>query len=153
MENRPFELDIIYYIKSLNRLLTKDFDKRLSEFNLTSQQGRILFYIFRNNLNNKDVHQVDIEKQFHLSKSTVSGLVKRMEKNGLINKIQSHPYHSLVLTDKSRGILDNIHKNRIKIVEKISQGFSEEQQKQITNTLEIMVKNMEKEEIENVEKD
>lgn len=153
MENRPLELDIIYYIKSLNRLLTKDFDKRLSEFNLTSQQGRILFYIFRNNLNNKEVHQVDIEKQFHLSKSTVSGLVKRMEKNGLINRIQSHPYYSLTLTDKSRGILDNIHNNRIKIVEKISQGFSEEQSKQITNALEIMVKNMEKEEIEDVEKD
>ena len=153
MENRPLELDIIYYIKSLNRLLTKDFDKRLSEFNLTSQQGRILFYIFRNNLINKEVHQVDIEKQFHLSKSTVSGLVKRMEKNGLINRIQSHPYYSLTLTDKSRGIIDNIHNNRIKIVDKLSQGLTQEQQKEITNALEIMIKNMEKEETENVEKD
>ena len=97
-------------------------------------------------LENVLVKKFNVEKSFEM-------MVKRMEKNGLINKIQSHPYYSLVLTDKSRGILDNIHKNRIKIVEKISQGFSEEQQKQITNTLEIMVKNMEKEEIENVEKD
>lgn len=148
---KQIELDVISYIKFLNKLLTLDFDKRLSEYGLTCQQGRVLFYIYRKTNEGLEVHQNDIEKQFNLSKSTVSGLVKRMMKNDLINKNQSHPYCTLTPSEKGCGIVDNIHKNRLKTTNKILQGFDEKQQKEINNLLEKMIKNMEKEETNDVE--
>ena len=71
MNERP--KDIIYSIRMLNKYLSQDFDNRLAEYGLTGHMGRILFFINgRTNIDNVEVIQADIEKEFQLSKSTVS---------------------------------------------------------------------------------
>ena len=146
MKNKGPELDIIYYIKVLNKLMTADFDKRLNEHGLTCQQGRVLFYINHRVKEGYEIHQNDLEQRFNLSKSTVSGLVKRMEKNGLIIKNNNPPYRSLLPSDKGKAIVDQVHGNRIKVLEKLMDGINKEKQQEMNKLLKQMIENMEKEE-------
>ena len=151
MEKKTPEKDILYYTKTLNKLITADFNMRLSDYGLTCQQGRVLLYINRCHVNGMEVHQNDIEKRFNLSKSTVSELVKRMQKNGLLEKINNHPYCTVRATEKGKSIIDNIHQNRMKTVEKLLDGFNQKEQKDLLNMLERLIENMRREDIDYVE--
>ena len=50
---------------------------------LTTMQNRILHYILMKSLE-RPVYQKDIEKEFRISKSTVTEVLQLMEKNGFI---------------------------------------------------------------------
>lgn len=151
MDKKIPEKDILYYTKSLNQLITADFNKRLSDCGLTCQQGRVLFYINRCNVDGVDVHQNDIEKRFNLSKSTVSELVKRMQKNDLIEKVNNPPYCVLKATEKGKSIVDNIHQNRQRTIDKLLDGFNQKEHKELLQMLERLIENMRREEIGYVE--
>ena len=136
--------DIIFLVKYLSKLIDKDFDKRLSEFGLTIQQGRILFFVFhKNDLEKIEVHQNDIENEFHLSKSTVSGLVKRMEKKNIISVEKQHPYAILRPTDEGRKIIKQLADKRHVSVECLLNGLDNQERKQLNEDLCRLIENME----------
>ncbi|MDI3536722.1 MAG: hypothetical protein PWP30_1204, partial [Eubacteriaceae bacterium] len=60
----------------INEVMEKDPD-------ITGIQGWIIGYISRHQ-NSQDVFQRDIEKEFNVRRSTVSGILNTMEKKGLI---------------------------------------------------------------------
>ena len=133
--------DILFLIRRLNKLIDQDLDARLASYGLTGQQGRVLFFINRKvNIENVEVHQNDIENEYHLSKSTVSGLVKRMEKNGIITIEKQHPYAILKPTDKAKDILCHLRTNKDEAVNTLLKGMNEEE---TIETLLKMIKNME----------
>ena len=146
MENKPQEYDVLYYIKILNKLITNDFNNRLNEYGLTCQQGSALFFIYNQTSEGKEIHQNELEKRFNLSKSTVSGLVSRMEKNGLIIRENKKNYCCLLPSEKGKSIINNIHQNRIKTIDKICQGFNEKEKKKIMSIMQKMIENLKKEE-------
>ena len=136
--------DIIFLIKYLGKLLDKDLDARLSEFDLTGQQGRILFYIAkRTNICKLEVHQNDIEQEFHLSKSTVSGLVKRMEKKGVISIEKQHPYAVLKPSEKGECIIHQLIDKKTDVDNKLMSGLTKEQQTILKEELNKLIENME----------
>ena len=136
--------DIIFLTKYLGKLIDKDFDSRLAKFDLTGQQGRILFYIAkRTNCDNQDVHQNDIEQEYHLSKSTVSGIVKRMEKKGIITIEKQHPYAVLKPTDAGEKIIESLHSQREEAFNILLKDLSEEEKEQICKLLNKLIENME----------
>ena len=152
MKDYKHEEDILFLVKKLNKDLVNDFDNRLNEFGLTSQQGRTLFFInSKVNLEKQEVNQVDLENRFGLSKSTVSGLVKRMEKNGLITVSRKKNRCYLVPTEKGMQIVSNLHENRYKTINKMFRGFNEEEQKRIITNINKLIMNIEEEEKDNVE--
>ena len=55
---------------------------------LTTMQNRVLHYILAKSLENP-VYQKDIEKEFKVSKSTVTEILQLMEKNGFIIRKKS----------------------------------------------------------------
>ena len=55
---------------------------------LTTMQNRVLHYILAKSLENP-VYQKDIEKEFRVSKSTVTEILQLMEKNGFIDRKSS----------------------------------------------------------------
>lgn len=132
--------NIIYLVIYLRKLIDKDFDARLSEYGLTGQQGRILFFIFNND---KEVHQNDIENEFHLSKSTVSGLVKRMEKKGVITISKQHPYAVIKVSDKGKDILIHLKERRKEAVETLQRGLNPSDKDTICDLLVKLITNME----------
>ena len=140
MENINPENDILYLVKTLNKALAQDFDKRLAEYDLTGQQGRLLFYINRTvNIEGNKLHQNDIEKLLGLSKSTVSGLIDRLETKELIKRVPAHPYVEIVPTKKCSNIVNHIHSNRDRAIEKLLKGFTVEEKESIIKNIKIQI--------------
>ena len=141
MKNETKKDDILFLIKRLNKLIDQDLDARLASYGLTGQQGRILFFINRKCcLENQEVHQNDIENEYHLSKSTVSGLVKRMEKKEIITIEKQHPYAILKPTQKAKDILCHLRTHKDEAVETLLKGIDANQ---TIETLLKMINNME----------
>lgn len=140
MLNEDKKDNIIYLTIYLRKLIDKDFDNRLSEYGLTGQQGRILFFIFHSE---KEIHQNDIENEFHLSKSTVSGLVKRMEKKDVININKQARYTVITVSDKGKEIICHLKDRRQEAVDRLTKDLNEKQKEEICNYLVKMIRNME----------
>ena len=136
--------DIIYLIRHLSKLLQTDFDRRVSEIGLTGVQARVLFFIIRKTkYENTVVHQKDIENEFSLAKSTVNGLVSRLLKTGYIIKQNVHPFAVLEPTEEGIAAADKIKQGRIKTVNKLFTGYTEEEKRTTLERLNILIDNIE----------
>ena len=135
--------DIIYLLKYLNKSINKHFDKRLAEYDLTGQQGRILFFIANKTKEDVDIHQNDIENEFHLSKSTVSGLVKRMEKKGIISIEKKKNYAILKPTEAGLSIICHIRERKNESLNLLTDGINEKDYNDLCNKIIKLIENME----------
>ena len=134
--------DIIYLIRHLNKLLQNDFDERIAKYDLTGQQARLLFYINRmTNIENIEVHQNDIEREFHLAKSTVNGLISRLEKKEFIVKTIQNKYSILNITEKGISMIEELKEGRKDTIDRLFKGFSEEEKQLSISKLNILLDN------------
>ena len=138
--------DILYKTKILSKKMRACFDKKLLEFDLTAQQGRALCYICQNKAQSKETHQNDIEKCFELSKSTVSGLIDRLEKKDLIKRIPAGACTKIVPTAKGHDVIELINKGRNETMTKLLNGFNEDEQSEIFNIITKLLENLKEEE-------
>ena len=119
--------EIVGLIRFIDKVFKKDFESRLSTYGLTAQQGRLLFFINWNNINSNPIRQVDIEKKFQLTKSTVSGLVDRMIKGNLIEKNKDKNAAYLVASEYGKSIVNDIFNKRTEVLDKMLDGVNEEE--------------------------
>ena len=139
-----FKEDIIYLIRHLSKLLDADFDKRVSEIGLTAAQARVLFFINKkSNIDKIEVHQNDIESAFALAKSTVNGLVSRLLKTGYIVKKNVHPYAVLEITTEGINAIDKIRDGRIKVINKLFDGYTDEEKRIVLDSINKSISNLE----------
>lgn len=125
-------MDILKNIYELNHKLKRhQMCSNIDLKELTSKQLHILKYIMQKIDTESCISQKDIEKHFNLRKSTVTGIIKNMEKHGFIEKKvnqNDNRINNLLLTEKS-----------VKIKEKILD--------EIQNIETILIKNITKKEI------
>ena len=133
--------DIFRLIKFIDKELRNDFQSRLSEYGLTAQQGRLLFYISCNNKDGRQIRQVDIEKHFQLTKSTVHGLIDRMEKANLISKYKDGNNQYIKISEKTEGILMHVFDKRTECLDKLTKGMSEQEIDQLHTLLTKVLNN------------
>ncbi len=127
MEQKNKKEELVPLIRIIDKEFKKDFERRLSEYGLTAQQGRLLFYINWNSMNNVQVRQVDIEKHFQLTKSTVHGLISRMEKANLVIKNQDKNNQYIIITDDCKKILKSVFDKRTECLDKMLNGVSDDE--------------------------
>lgn len=109
---------------------------------MTGQQARLLFYINRmTNVENIEVHQNDIEREFHLAKSTVNGLISRLEKKEFIIKTIQNKYSILNITKKGISVIEELKEGRKDTVDKLFSGFTEEERQLAINKLNQLLEN------------
>lgn len=145
MKNEIKNDDILFLIRKLSKEIRGSFNKRLEECGLTAQQGRILLFINCNYENKKEVHQNDLEKEFGLSKSTVSGLLDRLESKGLIVRISEKRYSKLEPTDKGRAIVNNVHEGRNETINKLLKNFDDNQKDELILLIKKLLNNIKEE--------
>lgn len=126
MEKSNKKEELVPLIGFIDKEFKKDFERRLSEYGLTAQQGRLLFYINRNNMEGNKIRQVDIEKNFQLTKSTVHGLIDRMEKRHLVVKQKEDKNQYIVITDDSKKIIEYVISKRAECLNEMTNGLNEE---------------------------
>ena len=96
--------------------------------NCTAMHGWILGYLSRHK--NEDVYQRDIEREFSVTRSAVTAVVKKMENCGYIERVEvKHDARlkKLVITDKGEEMYKKIIESFQKTDSIITEGVDEEE--------------------------
>jgi len=144
---RPKYNDCGSKIKHLNKIMEKNFNKALEEYNLTAQQARTLFFLIHHNEGEGEIeiNQRDIEREFNLTNPTVSGILLRLEEKGYIQRITSQKdgrYKKIVVAPKTWLFVEELETKRKKSERLLLQGISEEEENEFKRVVDIMIKNM-----------
>lgn len=114
----------------------------LEEMELTASQGRILGYLAHCG---EPPCPRDVEKIFHLSHPTVSGLLSRLEQKGFIS-LQADPNDRrckrIHVQPKGKACHDLMHAAIAANEQRMIQNFSPEEQAQFLNYLQRAITNM-----------
>lgn len=78
------EEHIGFAVKSLHNQLRRAMDQRTQECGLTGMQGWLLGYLYDCEQAGRDIFQRDLEQDFGIRRSTVTGVLQLMERSGLI---------------------------------------------------------------------
>lgn len=115
-------------LRSINNLLmraTVQQGKKLNVDNCTIMYGWILGYLYEHK--NEDVYQRDIEREFYITRSAVTSVVKNMEKYGYIQRLEvEHDARlkQIVITELGESthhkILESVKQLDRKIIENVS---------------------------------
>lgn len=121
--------DIMLEIRQLSNLIKRNMMSVNVDCDITGMQGRIICYIAHDNAG-KDVFQHNIEKYFCIRRSTATGILKLMEKRGLLTKEPvSHDKRlkKLVLTKEAEKIRCDIDQKRENLEKCIREGITQEE--------------------------
>lgn len=113
---------------------------------MTGTHAWILRYLYENR--DKEMFQRDIEKQMNIRRSSATGLLKLMEKNGLIYR-EPVDYDArlkrIVMTEKAVALHNSIDRDIENMEKRISKGLSEEEEKMLLSLLRRVQKNLQDE--------
>lgn len=110
-------------------------NKRFSQLGLYKGQPGILLFINEN----KKVTNSQIAKRFNVKPSTVTVVINRMIKNGILNK---NSESNICLTRKGKSLLDESKKIMDDIEKVVYKGFSREEKKQVNSYFERIYLNL-----------
>ena len=137
--------DIFFLVKHLSKCMELALDKEANKLGLTPQQARLLGFLVRRKNENISIRQIDIEERFQLSKSTVSGLVKRMESKNLI--IKEKKDKDILILPSEEGIkITEIFKEKANVIkDDIAKDLTDKEKEQLIKTLHKLLENVKKE--------
>jgi DNA-binding MarR family transcriptional regulator len=136
-----------FELRTVSNLIKRKFDNSsvISHVNkLTGTHGWVIGYLY--DRRDKDIFQRDIEKELMIRRSTVTGILQLMEKNGLITR-EAVNYDArlkkLVLTAKAIELHKSVVGEIDKIEAQLARGFSEEEMEVFFTLLGRIKKNIE----------
>ena len=138
---------VIFEIKSASNLIKRKIDSLMAaseEDGVTGMQGFVIGFLSRHP--DQDVFQRDIEEEFKIRRSTATGILQLMEKNGLLER---HAVPSdarlkkLVLTQKGKDRHQRFLNNVERVEREAKAGLTEQEIKDFLNTLHRIEKNCE----------
>lgn len=140
------EKDCGVWIHILSHKLKKRMNANMQSLGLTGVQSRIMHYILVK-CTDGPVYQRDVESAFGMSRSTATGILQLMEKNGLILResvASDARLKSLVPTDKAAHLDAQIGESLRQTEQRLTQGLSDEQIALFLETVAHMSENLEK---------
>ena len=144
---------IFYKIKELEKNILKNLSKPVIDQKAqienihrpTPTQMRIVDYML-NHIEKENIYQKDIEETLKLSKATVSDVLNRMEKKGLIER-KTNPNDSrskLIVLSKDTKEKYKTNKKRLQELEKKAErNITKEELKVFLDVLDKMIRNLE----------
>ena len=138
--------DIGFQIRTLSHLVKRTVDQAAFDGvddHPTGVQGWIIGYLYRNR--DKEVFQRDIQEQFSIRRSTVTGILQLMEKNGIIRR-EGVDYDArlkrLVPTEKAVQMEEQVRECARLLEQRITRGLTDEQRAQFLHTAACMAENL-----------
>ena len=138
------EKDCGMWIHFLSHKLKKRMNANMQSLGLTGVQSRIMHYILVKCADGQ-VFQRDVEGAFGMSRSTTTGVLQLMEKNGLIlrKSVESDArLKSLIPTEKAAQLDAQICESLRQTEQRLTQGLSDEQLALFLETAERMSANL-----------
>lgn len=118
-------------LRSINNLLmraTMQQAKKINADNCTIMHGWILCYLYEHK--NENVYQRDIEREFYITRSAVTSLVKSMEKYGYIERLEvEHDARlkQIVITELGEAMHKKIVESVKQLDKEMINGVSDEE--------------------------
>lgn len=110
--------------------------------NLTCSNAWIIGYIARAE---GDVFQKQLEEEFGVTRSTVSRVVKLLEKKGVVRRVgvlSDARVKKLVLTEKGREMAAAMYDNSVNMEARLTDGFTDEELIRLKEYMRRMRKNL-----------
>ena len=137
-----------FRIRSVWQQVKRLMNRHLTEndgYGLTGMQFAIVSYIAKESAT-RDVFQKDLEQKFDIRKSTVTGILNTMERDGLLLR-ETVPYDArlrkMILTDKALQAKKNSEQVIDTVENQLSKGLTEEEIATFLTILEKISKNAE----------
>lgn len=133
-----------FLVSQLKQIQGRVFEKLLSEANVSEfngAQGRILFILWQEDF----VPIVELSKKTGLAKTTLTGMLDRMEEAGLINRNYDKADRrqiKITLTEKSRALKEKYDDVSRKMSEIFYKGFSDSEIQEFENYLSRIIQNL-----------
>lgn len=130
-------------IKRISHAAKKDTDNALKKWDLTMSQGMVLEYL--NNAPDAELTQKAIEQHFNLQHPTVSGILKRLEKNGFIRtavNTNDRRVKDIFLTDKAKQLDTRAKMHQAQMEATFVKGFTDEEVETLRSLLTRVLHNM-----------
>lgn len=143
--NRTIHVELRSLTHRIHRFFQNSPNKRAVD-SVTGTNSWIICYLASHE--GRDIFQKDIEKEFDITRSTASKVIDLMEQKGLVER-QTVPHDArlrkLVLTDKSRQLVNLISEDKDNLEKTLTKGFSEEEKAALAGYILRMRKNLEEE--------
>lgn len=123
-----------YEIKMLSNEIKRCMDESILQSGLdglTGMQGMILGFLYYREQEGQEVFQRDVEREFNIRRSTASGLLRLLERDGYLTRVpvsQDARLKKLCLTSKAVEAQTLIEQKIHEMDLRLSQGLSEEEQ-------------------------
>lgn len=140
---------ILHEIKTLNMQIIKKISKengveeRRGKRLPSPTQMQILGYIFEHK--NEEIYQKDLENIFNLSRTTVSGVLRTMEKNKLIDRVTDTVdtrTKKIILNKKAKEIFESHNEYLTNLEKKMMSNISESELATFYTVIEKMKNNL-----------
>ena len=137
------EKSLVEKYAAMNRRLKRYFDSFFAASPITSIQGLVLDYLFRNR--ETDVFQKDLEEYLEIKGSSVTSILDNLEKNGYVRR-EAVDYDGrlkkLAITEKAYAIEENIVERVNGYMYSLFRGIPEEEREVFYSVLCKMIDNM-----------
>ena len=120
---------LIGVINKLSKKIRRYCDRNASEMGLTGTQGRVLCYIFITS-QWQDIYQRDIEDVFEIRRSTATGILQLLERDGYIERVSvptDARLKKIVLTDKAKELQTLVIQETERAEQILKTGLSEDE--------------------------
>ena len=137
-----------YEIKTLENLITRKILMTAKDAGypaLTTVQIRIMRYLFLNK--DKEIYQKDIEKNFVVRRSTASGIIDTMEKNGMLERVNTDldlRSKRIVITEQYAGKMELLEGLINKFQDELLDGVTDSELNTFFSVIDKMKENLEK---------
>ena len=137
------EKSLVEKYAAMNRRLKRYFDSFFADSPITSIQGLVLDYLFRNR--ETDVFQKDLEEYLEIKGSSVTSILDNLEKNGYVRR-EGVDYDGrlkkLAITEKAYAIEEDIVERVNGYMYSLFRGIPEEEREVFYSVLCKMIDNM-----------
>ncbi len=120
---------LIGVINKLSKKIRRYCDRNASEMGLTGTQGRVLCYIFITS-QWQDIYQRDIEDVFEIRRSTATGILQLLERDGYIERVSvptDARLKKIILTDKAKELQTLVIHETERAEQMLKTGLSEDE--------------------------
>ncbi|NLO48519.1 MAG: MarR family transcriptional regulator [Clostridiales bacterium] len=135
----------IALIFRINNALTKQKNKKMARYDLTSIQADVLIYILLN-ADKGEINQLDIQAVFKLTNPTVSGIIDRLAEKNFIKRAKSVKdarFRRLLPMPKGEALLDVLLKSAHNAEEEFLVDMTNEEKDEFERLLNIALKTVE----------
>ncbi len=135
------EIKTVYILT--NRYVIKNNLQSSKQNNLSPVQVDIIEYLAETP---QPIYQKELEEEFNLRKSTISGVLQTMEKNNLISKSEAKfdsRSKQIKLTTKGRKIYDDLVDEIIEVESTVGKDIKNKDLKVFTKVMDQIKKNLE----------